>query len=135
MDGGDDHLSLLDIRRVFFKVCPRAQSSGFRGSRLMELSSFSLSPSSSPYFPFLLVARPDAERNCPSPWLLYTSLCWKGGGDMAAWLFLRFRLDRCKENGFFLAVSCPSAGAWLRPGVISRRVLRLLFGAYPGGGN
>lgn len=75
VDGGDDHLSLLDIRRVFFKVCRRAQSSGFRGSRLMELSSFSLFPSSSPYFPFLLVARPDAERNCPSLWLLYTSLC------------------------------------------------------------
>jgi len=49
--------------------------------------------------------------------------------------FSRFRLDRCKANGFFLAVSCPCVGAWLRPGVISRRVLRLLFGAYPGGGS
>lgn len=73
----------------FFKVCPRAQSSGFRGSRLMELSSFSLFPSSSPYFPFLLVARPCAERNCLSPWLLYTTSRGKGGGNMDAWLFFR----------------------------------------------
>ena len=88
MDGGDGHLSLLDIRRVFFfRVCPRVRSSGFRGSRLMELSSFSLFPSSSPYFPFLLVARPDVEWNCPSPRLLYTSLCGRGGGNMDAWLF------------------------------------------------
>jgi hypothetical protein len=34
---------------------------------------------------------------------------------------------RCKENGFFLAVSSPCVGAWLRPGVILRRVLRLFL--------
>jgi hypothetical protein len=59
VDGEDGHLSLLDIRRVFFKVCPRAQSSGFRGSRLMELSPFSLFSRLPPHIsPFYLLRGP-----------------------------------------------------------------------------
>ena len=80
----------LDIRRVFFfsKGVPKGAVIGVPGfSAYGIIVVLSLFPSSSPYFPFLLVARPDVEWNCPSPRLLYTSLRGRGGGYMDAWLF------------------------------------------------
>ena len=72
----------------FFKGVPKGAVIGVPGfSAYGIIVVLSLSRSSSPSSPFLLVTRPDVERNCQSPRLLYTSLRGRGGGNMDAWLF------------------------------------------------
>lgn len=91
IDGGNGHLFPLGYQAcVFcFKGVPNGAVIGVPGfSAYGIIVVLSLFPSSSPISPFLLVAQPDAERNCPSLRLLYTSLRGRGGEYMDAWLFL-----------------------------------------------
>lgn len=124
IDGGNGHLFPLGYQACVFvsRVCLMARSSGFRGSRLMELSSFSLFSRLPPQLPPFYLLRSPMQSGTVRACGCCILVCAEGVEN--TWMhgfFMRFRLDRCKENVFFLAVSCPCAGAWPRRGVISRR--------------